>query len=80
MGKFSQLKKLLPSAHTDLPLDACLLDAGLSSMQLAEAQRGFSLSKYIGIFILNFILYVSKYNQLIQFFKVSYSFKLTWLY
>ncbi|KAK1802185.1 hypothetical protein P4O66_021856, partial [Electrophorus voltai] len=46
LARFSQLRELLPSLGlADSGLDAALLDAGCSSMQMDVAVRGFSLSK-----------------------------------
>ncbi|KAJ0056594.1 hypothetical protein NL108_010520 [Boleophthalmus pectinirostris] len=46
LGRFSEILSLL--SHMRIPersVDAVLLDAGCSSMQMDQAQRGFSLSK-----------------------------------
>uniref|UniRef100_A0A8C6S4H1 12S rRNA N(4)-cytidine methyltransferase METTL15 n=1 Tax=Neogobius melanostomus TaxID=47308 RepID=A0A8C6S4H1_9GOBI len=46
LGRFSELQSLL--SHTKIrerSVDAVLLDAGCSSMQMDQAQRGFALSK-----------------------------------
>ncbi|KAK5915430.1 hypothetical protein CesoFtcFv8_001021 [Champsocephalus esox] len=46
LGKFSELEALLSNMNIEPgSVDAVLLDAGCSSMQMDEAQRGFSLSK-----------------------------------
>lgn len=46
LGRFSELNNLLPAlALGQGGVDAALLDAGCSSMQMDSAERGFSLSK-----------------------------------
>ncbi|XP_077444297.1 12S rRNA N(4)-cytidine methyltransferase METTL15 [Stigmatopora argus] len=46
LGLFSELEALLSSVNVRAgTIDAVLLDAGCSSMQLDQAERGFSLSK-----------------------------------
>ncbi|KAM9825966.1 probable methyltransferase-like protein 15 isoform X2 [Syngnathus typhle] len=46
LGLFSELEALLASVHVKAgSIDAVLLDAGCSSMQMDHAERGFSLSK-----------------------------------
>ncbi|XP_041075369.1 probable methyltransferase-like protein 15 isoform X2 [Polyodon spathula] len=46
LGRFSDLQALLPSAGVEPgSLDGVLLDAGCSSMQFDNPERGFSLSK-----------------------------------
>uniref|UniRef100_A0A8C5G5V8 12S rRNA N(4)-cytidine methyltransferase METTL15 n=2 Tax=Gouania willdenowi TaxID=441366 RepID=A0A8C5G5V8_GOUWI len=46
LGRFSELEALLSNMNVKPgSIDAVLLDAGCSSMQLDEADRGFSLSK-----------------------------------
>ncbi|KAK9542853.1 hypothetical protein VZT92_000679 [Zoarces viviparus] len=46
LGRFSELEALLADMNIKPgSIDAVLLDAGCSSMQMDEAQRGFSLSK-----------------------------------
>ncbi|XP_005724319.1 12S rRNA N(4)-cytidine methyltransferase METTL15 [Pundamilia nyererei] len=46
LGRFSELEDLLSNMNVKPgSIDAVLLDAGCSSMQMDEAERGFSLSK-----------------------------------
>lgn len=46
LGRFSELNNLLPALGLGPGgVDAALLDAGCSSMQMDSAERGFSLSK-----------------------------------
>lgn len=46
LGRFSELHNLLPALGLGPGgVDAALLDAGCSSMQMDSAERGFSLSK-----------------------------------
>lgn len=46
LGRFSELEDLLSNMNIKPgSIDAALLDAGCSSMQMDEAERGFSLSK-----------------------------------
>ncbi|XP_006780324.1 probable methyltransferase-like protein 15 isoform X1 [Neolamprologus brichardi] len=46
LGRFSELEDLLSNMNAKPgSIDAVLLDAGCSSMQMDEAERGFSLSK-----------------------------------
>nr|XP_019935696.1 PREDICTED: probable methyltransferase-like protein 15 isoform X1 [Paralichthys olivaceus] len=46
LGRFSELEVLLSNANVQPgSIDAVLLDAGCSSMQMDQAERGFSLSK-----------------------------------
>ncbi|XP_076854897.1 12S rRNA N(4)-cytidine methyltransferase METTL15 isoform X2 [Brachyhypopomus gauderio] len=46
LGRFSQLRELLSvQGQGDGSVDAVLLDAGCSSMQMDDAERGFSLSR-----------------------------------
>lgn len=46
LGRFSELNNLLPALGLRPGgVDAALLDAGCSSMQMDSAERGFSLSK-----------------------------------
>lgn len=46
LGRFSELNNLLPTLGLGTGgVDAALLDAGCSSMQMDSAERGFSLSK-----------------------------------
>lgn len=46
LGRFSELEVLLPQMNVKPgSIDAVLLDAGCSSMQMDQAERGFSLSK-----------------------------------
>lgn len=46
LGRFSELNNLLPASGLGPgTVDAALLDAGCSSMQMDSAERGFSLSK-----------------------------------
>uniref|UniRef100_A0A3Q0RDD0 12S rRNA N(4)-cytidine methyltransferase METTL15 n=1 Tax=Amphilophus citrinellus TaxID=61819 RepID=A0A3Q0RDD0_AMPCI len=46
LGRFSELEDLLSNLNVKPgSIDAALLDAGCSSMQMDEAERGFSLSK-----------------------------------
>lgn len=46
LGRFSELEVLLPDLQVKPgSVDAVLLDAGCSSMQMDQAERGFSLSK-----------------------------------
>lgn len=46
LGRFSELEALLPRVNVEpASVDAVLLDAGCSSMQMDQAHRGFSLSK-----------------------------------
>lgn len=46
LGRFSELEALLSSMNIKPgSIDAVLLDAGCSSMQMDQAQRGFALSK-----------------------------------
>lgn len=44
LGRFSELQTLLSDIEPG-SVDAVLLDAGCSSMQMDQAERGFSLSK-----------------------------------
>lgn len=46
LGRFSELEVLLSNTNIKPgSIDAVLLDAGCSSMQMDQAERGFSLSK-----------------------------------
>lgn len=46
LGRFSELEALVPRVNVEPgSVDAVLLDAGCSSMQMDQAHRGFSLSK-----------------------------------
>lgn len=46
LGQFSELEVLLSNINVKPgSIDAVLLDAGCSSMQMDQAERGFSLSK-----------------------------------
>lgn len=46
LGRFSELEVLLPQMNVEPgSIDAVLLDSGCSSMQMDQAERGFSLSK-----------------------------------
>lgn len=46
LGRFSELETLLSNMNIKPgSVDAVLLDAGCSSMQMDQAERGFSLSK-----------------------------------
>ena len=46
LGRFSELEALLPTVNiASGSVDAVLLDAGCSSMQMDQPERGFSLSK-----------------------------------
>lgn len=46
LGRFSELEVLLSDMNIKPgSIDAVLLDAGCSSMQMDQAERGFSLSK-----------------------------------
>lgn len=46
LGRFSELEVLLSNMNVQPgSIDAVLLDAGCSSMQMDQAERGFSLSK-----------------------------------
>lgn len=46
LGRFSELEALLSNMNIKPgSIDAVLLDAGCSSMQMDEVERGFSLSK-----------------------------------
>lgn len=46
LGRFSELEVLLSDLRVKAgSVDAVLLDAGCSSMQMDQAERGFSLSK-----------------------------------
>lgn len=46
LGRFSELEALLSNMNVKPgSIDAVLLDAGCSSMQMDQAERGFSISK-----------------------------------
>ena len=46
LSRFSELEALMSNVHIKPgSIDAVLLDAGCSSMQMDQAERGFSLSK-----------------------------------
>ncbi len=46
LGRFSELETLLSDMNINQgSIDAVLLDAGCSSMQMDQAERGFAISK-----------------------------------